>query len=150
MRSLTMLVMSFHKLCASISPASSNEICKGLLWDFKVVDGSASIRQAWNKAWDVNVTGAHVMTHNFVPLLLASSDPRIVFITSSGATMSGTENTELPVNSSPSSGWPKTMPRTYVPSYRSSKMGLNMMMRYVTEICKSFNGIEPETKKKKN
>lgn len=95
------------------------------------MSGELSLRAAWNKAWDVNVTSAEVMTHMFAPLLLESNDPRLLFITSSTSTLVGTENEELPVNKPSNNGWPKTAMRTMVPSYRSSKTGLNMMMRYV-------------------
>ncbi|OAQ99082.1 hypothetical protein LLEC1_07697 [Akanthomyces lecanii] len=101
----------------------------GLLPDFSVVGGELSLREGWAKAWDINVTSAHVMTHTFAPLLLQSSDPRLLFITSSTSTLLGTENGELPTNKPSNKGWPKAPMRTMVPSYRSSKTGLNMTMR---------------------
>ncbi|KAJ2970925.1 hypothetical protein NQ176_g7951 [Zarea fungicola] len=93
------------------------------------VAGEQSLRDGWKKAWDVNVTGAHITTNVFVPLLLESNDPRLLFITSSTSTLTGTENGDLPVNKPSNKGWPKTAMRTMVPSYRCSKTGLNMVMR---------------------
>ncbi|WDK12989.1 short chain dehydrogenase [Colletotrichum graminicola] len=34
-----------------------------------------TLRQNFNKSYDVNTTGTHVITHVFAPLLLKSSDP---------------------------------------------------------------------------
>lgn len=55
------------------------------------------------------------------------SQPRLLFITSGTSTLAGTENMALPVNKYPPRGWPKT--GFSVPAYRSSKTGMNMMMR---------------------
>ncbi|ATY62156.1 short chain [Cordyceps militaris] len=101
----------------------------GLLPDFAVVSGHLSLREGWAKAWDINVTGAHVVTHTFAPLLLRSADPRLLFLTSSTSTLLGTENGDLPTNKPSNAGWPKTPMRTMVPSYRAAKAGLNMVMR---------------------
>jgi NAD(P)-dependent dehydrogenase (short-subunit alcohol dehydrogenase family) len=38
------------------------------------------IRAAFNKSFDINVAGTNVMTHAFIPLLLKSSDPRLIFV----------------------------------------------------------------------
>ena len=67
------------------------------------------------------------MTSTFMPLLLASSKPRLLFITSGTSTLAGTEDMALPVNQYPPAGWPK--PGFSVPAYRSAKTGMNMMMR---------------------
>ncbi|KAJ3497649.1 hypothetical protein NLG97_g1747 [Lecanicillium saksenae] len=101
----------------------------GILPDYSIRNGEYSLRDGWNKAWDVNVTGSHVMTNTFAPLLLKSRDPRLLFLTSSTSSLVGTENAALPTNKPSNTGWPKTPIRTMVPAYRSSKLGLNMMMR---------------------
>ncbi|RMJ14268.1 hypothetical protein CDV36_006094 [Fusarium kuroshium] len=44
-----------------------------------------SIRKAWNDMYDTNVTGQHVVTETFAPLLIKSSDPRLLFVTSGTA-----------------------------------------------------------------
>lgn len=67
------------------------------------------------------------MTTVFVPLLLESSNPRLLFITSGTSTLEGTTNMALAVNQYPPKGWPKA--NFAVPAYRSSKTGMNMMMR---------------------
>jgi NAD(P)-dependent dehydrogenase (short-subunit alcohol dehydrogenase family) len=89
--------------------------------------GNMSMRDMFNKSWDVNVSGTHILTHTFIPLLLNSSEPRIVFITSGTANLTDSTNMALPVNRIPPKGWPKTA-MTFA-AYRSSKTGLNMLMR---------------------
>lgn len=82
-------------------------------------------RQAWNKSWDVNVTGAHIMTTKFLPLLLKSQDPRLLFITSGLSSLQGASDPEDPRNTSAPAGLPKALPFV---GYRSAKAGLNMLM----------------------
>ena len=85
------------------------------------------MREMWNHSWNVNTVGTQVITTAFIPLLLQSSKPRLLFITSGTSTLEGTENTALAVNKIPPKGWPKS--GFNVPAYRSSKTGMNMMMR---------------------
>jgi NAD(P)-dependent dehydrogenase (short-subunit alcohol dehydrogenase family) len=90
-----------------------------------------TMRQVWNQSWNVNTTGTQIMTTVFVPLLLQSTDPRILFITSGTANLAGSDNFDLPFNRVPGKGWPKdSAPHGNVPAYRSAKTGMNMMMRY--------------------
>lgn len=88
------------------------------------------MREMWDKSWSVNTTSTQVLTHTFVPLLLKSSDPRLMFVTSGTAALAETEGTH-PVNPAlnegPPKGWPKNV--FTVAAYRSSKTGMNMMMR---------------------
>ena len=86
-----------------------------------------TLREMWNKSWDVNVSGTMVLTHTFVPLLLNSSEPRLMFITSGTSTMTEHGNQALPINKAPTKGWPKQA--LMIPAYRSSKAGLNMLMK---------------------
>lgn len=86
-----------------------------------------SEREAWNQSWNVNTSGTQVMTTTFIPLLLLSSDPRLLFITSGTSTLAGSENQALAVNKYPPKGWPKL--GFGVPAYRSAKTGMNMLMR---------------------
>ena len=92
-----------------------------------------SVREMWNKTWDVNVSGAHVMTETFVPLLVKSTNPRLIFITSGTACLTETENMADPIhvriNAAPAAGWPKDPKIASLAAYRSCKTGLNMMMR---------------------
>jgi NAD(P)-dependent dehydrogenase (short-subunit alcohol dehydrogenase family) len=85
-----------------------------------------TMRQMWNQTWNVNITGTQILTTTFIPLLLQSSDPRLLFITSGVSTLDGAGNLALAVNKPPPKGWPK--PSFGVPAYRSSKTGLNMLM----------------------
>ncbi|KAL4790348.1 hypothetical protein BDV19DRAFT_382359 [Aspergillus venezuelensis] len=82
-------------------------------------------RDAWNKSWDVNVTGAHIMTTTFLPLLLKSRDPRLLFITSGLSSLQASSDPNNPKNVIPAAGLPKALPFV---GYRSSKAGLNMLM----------------------
>lgn len=70
-----------------------------------------STRELWNTTWDVNVTGTQVMTELFVPLLLKSENPRLLFLTSGTASLAETYRTEGAIyeriNASPEAGWPK-------------------------------------------
>ena len=99
-----------------------------------------SMRQMWNASWNVNTAGTQIMTSTFIPLLLQSrsSGPRLMFITSGTSTLAGTENMALAVNRHPPKGWPKTGGGDTVnlAAYRSSKTGMNMMMREWYRILK--------------
>lgn len=85
-------------------------------------------REAWNTSWDTNVTGTHIVTETFMPLLFKSSDPRLIFLTSGTASLEETDLLDRPINHAPESGWPKPPYRSII-SYRSTKVGLNMLMR---------------------
>jgi NAD(P)-dependent dehydrogenase (short-subunit alcohol dehydrogenase family) len=71
-----------------------------------------------------------MMTYTFVPLLLKSSNPRVIFITSGTSTLTETYDRTLDFNYVPPKGWPKEPgPVLGFPAYRSSKTALNMVMR---------------------
>lgn len=95
-----------------------------------------TLREAWAKSWSVNVTSTHAVTEALVPRLIKSSNPRLLFITSGTSALTTTENPKIPANSFPAAGWPKTDQAAFqmIPAYRSSKTGLNMVMRYVEEL----------------
>ncbi|KAH8895894.1 NAD(P)-binding protein [Thozetella sp. PMI_491] len=98
----------------------------GILLD-KSIGPEISLRECWNLTYNVNVAGAEVMTHTFVPLLLQSSDPRLIFLTSGLATIQGVSKSYAPGPVPVPAGWPKQV--GYTPdAYRSSKLALNMMM----------------------
>ena len=105
----------------------------GAGFDGAIRDGQLSIREAWNKSWDTNVSGTQVLTTGAAPLLLKSNNPRLIFITSGTSTLTMTESFSHPalqrINASPAAGWPKPKEINPIDSYRSSKTGLNMMMR---------------------
>lgn len=104
------------------------------MFDPEIYAGKMTVREAWNKSWNVNTTGTQIMTHAFVPLLLKSSDPRLIFIASGTSTLGESENTAVYMNKSPPKGWPKEAPT--ISAYRSSKTGMNMMMREWTRVLK--------------
>jgi NAD(P)-dependent dehydrogenase (short-subunit alcohol dehydrogenase family) len=87
----------------------------------------------WNKSWNVNTTGTHIVTNTFAPLLLKSSDPRLIFITSGTSPLAETESKAHPMNKPPAKGWPKENGSPFA-AYRSSKCGMNMLMREWTRI----------------
>jgi len=99
----------------------------GASFDNDVINGKLSTREAWNKSWDLNVTSTHILTEALTPLLLKSSDSRLIFLTSGTASLAETEDVEHRINIAPPAGWPK--PGRTIISYRSSKTGLNMVMR---------------------
>lgn len=67
------------------------------------------------------------MTHTFVPLLLQSSSPRLLFMASGTSTFADKTHAAFPFNQGLPKGWPKQV--FSVAAYRSSKAGMNMMMR---------------------
>ncbi|KAJ4323128.1 hypothetical protein N0V94_002014 [Neodidymelliopsis sp. IMI 364377] len=98
----------------------------GAQFDQQVTQGNMTTREMWNKSWDVNVTGTYIVTETFIPLLLKSSQPRLLFITSGTSTLTEHDNLAMPVNRAPPKGWPKQM--FTVAAYRSTKTGMNMMV----------------------
>ncbi|KAL9621342.1 MAG: hypothetical protein Q9160_004233 [Pyrenula sp. 1 TL-2023] len=106
----------------------------GTQLDPQLTTGRLPMRQIWNQSWNVNVTGTQILTFTFIPLLLRSSNPRLLFITSGTSTLAGTENMAIAVNHIPPKGWPKQS--LGLAAYRSSKTGMNMMMREWYRILK--------------
>lgn len=112
----------------------------GAGFDTEMQKGVYGLREGWMKSWNVNVAGTQVMTTTFMPLLLKSSDPRLLFVTSGTSTLTETERHDGPMfgrlNASPPAGWPKEDIPNPITSYRSSKTGLNMMVREWHRILK--------------
>ncbi|KAJ4989427.1 short chain dehydrogenase [Stagonosporopsis vannaccii] len=98
----------------------------GAQFDQQVPQGKMTTREMWNQSWNVNVTGTYILTRIFVPLLLSSSQPRLLFITSGTSTLMEHDNLALSINRSPAAGWPKQ--EFAVTAYRSTKTGMNMMV----------------------
>jgi NAD(P)-dependent dehydrogenase (short-subunit alcohol dehydrogenase family) len=124
---------AFEQVSAKHGRVDSLVNNSGASFDHAAAKGEMTVREAFNAAWDVNVSGTHVMTHEFAPLLLKSSDPRLMFMTSGTSALSETLDFSYPplarLNASPEAGWPKEKSFSPVVSYRSSKTGLNMLMR---------------------
>ncbi|KAI0020017.1 NAD(P)-binding protein [Xylariomycetidae sp. FL0641] len=97
--------------------------------------GALTERAAFRRAWDVNVAGAQVLTTLAAPRLLASPDPRLLFLTSGTATLAGHEAADAStpnlarLHAPPPPGWPKHPAHAALVSYRAAKTGLNMVMR---------------------
>lgn len=89
----------------------------------------SAIRAAWNKAYSVNVASTQVFTTTFMPLLLASNTPRLLFVTSglSSLTTASSGKVSATIREPSKPGWPKLFTPSHV-AYRSSKTALNMMM----------------------
>lgn len=92
-------------------------------------DSPSTIRAAWNKSYSVNVTSTQVLTTTFMPLLLASSSPRLLFVTSglSSLATASEGKTAATIREPSKAGWPKPFTPSQI-AYRSSKTALNMMM----------------------
>ncbi|KAI1803937.1 NAD(P)-binding protein [Daldinia bambusicola] len=110
-------------------------------FDMPIQEGKMTLREGFNATWDLNVSGTHVLTSLAVPLLLKSSDPRLLFVTSGTSTLTETEHTTHPnlirLNASPPAGWPKPKVGLTATAYRSAKTGLNMLMREWYRILKN-------------
>lgn len=117
----------------------------GASFDGLLRDGKMSVREAFNASWDTNVSGTQVLTTFAIPLLLKSSDPRLMFITSGTSSLSETEPENWGdlahmlgrINAAPEKGWPKGGEINPITSYRSTKTGLNMLMREWVRILKN-------------
>lgn len=90
-------------------------------------DGRMTTREMWNHTWDTNVTGTEILVEAFAPLLLASSDPRLLFLSSGTSSLDEASRGMPPTAPKPPAGWPKPKGFNFK-AYRSSKAGLNMLM----------------------
>jgi NAD(P)-dependent dehydrogenase (short-subunit alcohol dehydrogenase family) len=73
----------------------------------------------------VNLAGTHVLTYTFMPLLLQSAEPRLLFVAGL-ANQTVAAQKYFPTPDLPA-GWPKTVDFETIP-YRCSKTALNMLM----------------------
>ena len=84
-----------------------------------------SLRECFSKAYDVNVAGTHVLTYTFIPLLLKSADPRLIFVAGLSQITQAAES-YFPTPPLPAD-WPKKVDFETI-GYRCSKTALNMLM----------------------
>lgn len=105
------------------------ELALGAQYDPQFQAGHITMRQAWTLSWQTNTVGTQIMTASFIPLLLKSANPRLLFVTSGTSGLTGTEDPDLPINVIPKKGWPKTSltQQNNISAYRSSKTGMNMV-----------------------
>ncbi|KAE8375370.1 hypothetical protein BDV26DRAFT_299791 [Aspergillus bertholletiae] len=97
----------------------------GASFDGELLAGRVSLRECFIRAYDVNVAGTHVLTYTFIPLLLKSTDPRLVFVAGLSQITQAAES-YFPTPSQPA-GWPKKVDFETI-GYRCSKTALNMLM----------------------
>ncbi|KAJ3476851.1 hypothetical protein NLG97_g8997 [Lecanicillium saksenae] len=98
----------------------------GATFDIKYSAGEVSLRDCFNWAYDVNVTGTTIVTHTFMPLLLQSTDPRLIF-TAGLSNITEAAKKYFPTPPQPA-GWPKPPVGFETIGYRCSKTALNMLM----------------------
>jgi NAD(P)-dependent dehydrogenase (short-subunit alcohol dehydrogenase family) len=87
--------------------------------------GKISLRECFNKAYDLNVSGTNVVTWTFIPLLLRSAEPRLIFVAGLSQ-MTQAAETYFPTPPQPA-GWPKKIEFESI-GYRCSKTALSMLM----------------------
>ncbi|KAM3078274.1 hypothetical protein ACMFMG_002431 [Clarireedia jacksonii] len=97
----------------------------GATFDIDFIDDKVSLRDCFNKAYDTNVAGTQVLTWIFIPLLLQSSDPRLIFVAGLSSINQASEK-YFPTPPLPA-GWPKKIGFETI-GYRCSKTALNMLM----------------------
>ncbi|KAH7064034.1 hypothetical protein BKA63DRAFT_547366 [Paraphoma chrysanthemicola] len=88
------------------------------------------LRESWAATFSLNITSTHIFTTTFIPLLLLSPTPRLLFITSGLSSLhtSSAGRTSKSAPSTTSRGWPKPGGAAHMLAYRSSKCALNMVM----------------------
>jgi NAD(P)-dependent dehydrogenase (short-subunit alcohol dehydrogenase family) len=104
-------------------------LTSGAAYDGLAQKGEMTPKEAWTKSYSLNVTCTHFFTEAFVPLLLKSQTPSIIFISSRVGSITSQVNKGIPsMDSPPEAGWPKK-PGFNPTAYRSSKAAFNMMAR---------------------
>lgn len=97
----------------------------GAGFDVDFLQGKVSLRECFNRAYDVNVAGANVVTWTFIPLLLKSAEPRLLFVAGLSH-MTRAAEAYFPTPPQPA-GWPKKLDFDTI-GYRCSKTALSMLM----------------------
>lgn len=98
----------------------------GFTNDLDWVRGNVGLRESFTGSYKVNVAGTHVVTFTFLPLLLKSTDPRLLFVTGLG-TFEKCARGDFPLPPNLAPRWPKIMTFETV-GYRCTKTVLNMLM----------------------
>lgn len=86
-------------------------------------------REIFNRSYDVNVTGAHLLTTALAGSLIRSPNPRLLFISSSLGSLALTEDSSSWSNQAPTAGWPKAPHATFA-GYNNTKAAVNLLMRF--------------------
>ncbi|KAK9413582.1 hypothetical protein SUNI508_11791 [Seiridium unicorne] len=98
----------------------------GAGFDQEFSDRKMPLRIRYNKAYDLNVSGTNVVTWTFVPLLLESAEPRLIFLAGLSQMTQAAES-YFPIPPQPA-GWPKKVDFVETISYRCRKTALSMLM----------------------
>ncbi|OCF32230.1 hypothetical protein I317_05413 [Kwoniella heveanensis CBS 569] len=110
----------------------------GVQHDSSVLRGEMTIREAFAQTFDTNVSSTHLLTSALIPLLLKSSSPRIVFVSSGIGSLAEHSWDGIPINQSPPAGWPKK-PTFNITTYRTTKTAMNMMILEWIRVLKNDN-----------
>ena len=102
-----------------------SNLSSGATFDLEFVAGRVSLRDCFTQAYNTNVAGVQVLTWTFMPLLLQSSDPRLIFVSGLSQVTKAAEK-YFPTPAQPA-GWPKPIDFETI-GYRCSKTALNMLM----------------------
>ncbi|KAK4163898.1 hypothetical protein QBC43DRAFT_54952 [Cladorrhinum sp. PSN259] len=94
--------------------------------DIPHLKGEITLRDSFLNSYNTNVASVAVITSTFLPLLLKSPDPRILFISGLG-TFSSAVKGQIPLPPNLPLGWPKGLTFETV-AYRCTKTSLNMLM----------------------
>ncbi|KAK6349938.1 hypothetical protein TWF696_006196 [Orbilia brochopaga] len=94
-------------------------------------------RESFLQDYNVNVAGTFAVTDTFLPLLIKSSAPRLLFLTS-GLSSFEEVTKPKPRFPTPPAGWPKPPAPNWI-CYISSKAALNMMMVEFSKSLKNDN-----------
>lgn len=109
-----------------LQPSNSGRLDSlGAGFDPDFLAGKMSLRESFNNSYDVNVSSANVVAWTFIPLLLKSAEPRLIFVAGLSQMTQAAES-YFPTPPLPA-GWPKKL--DYDPiGYRCSKTALSMLM----------------------
>ncbi|EPS39131.1 hypothetical protein H072_7075 [Dactylellina haptotyla CBS 200.50] len=96
-------------------------------------------REVLMQDFNVNVAGTYAVTDIFLPLLIKSSAPRLLFLTSGLSSLEEAGQSTSPRYMIPPAGWPKSKDTPQFLCYRVSKAALNMVMIDFQRILKNDN-----------
>ncbi|KAK3898727.1 hypothetical protein C8A05DRAFT_37682 [Staphylotrichum tortipilum] len=116
---------AFQQVKASVGHIDVLVNNAGATFEPAYMAGKLSLRSCFTEAFNVNVAGTQVLTHTFVPLLLGSANPRLVFVTGLSHITKAAES-YFPTPPLPA-GWPKQIGFETI-GYRCSKTAVNMLM----------------------
>lgn len=102
-------------------------------FDTEYQNGELSQREAWNRTMELNVSSPQVVTTEFAPLLIRSTNPRLLFVTSGMSSLHEEREKQTPAEARAPKyppGWPKggRTASSNAYAYRVSKTALNMAL----------------------